>query len=156
MRRAQIKMFETLAVLVVFFFFLIFGASFYFRLQESSLEREFDRNTQLRAVQIAQKSITMPELECSFAGVQRENCMDVLKVQAFAELLATEEAFIDYFPVFQYSTLTVRQVYPSQLEWVVYNRPRGEQSTLLQIPVLIYDPNTNRHQFGYLEVRVYA
>lgn len=156
MERAQIKMFETLAVLVVFFFFLIFGASFYFRLQESSLEREFDRNTQLKAVQIAQKSITLPELDCSFAGVQRENCVDVLKAQEFAELLSTEEAAIDYFPVFQYSTITVKQVYPAAQEWRVYDRPRGEQSTLLQIPILLFNPNVNKNQFGYLEVRVYA
>jgi len=80
-------MFETLAVLVVFFFFLIFGASFYFKIQENSLLRELERSAQLQAVQTAQKALTLPELDCSFAGVQRQNCVDIDKVLKFTDLL---------------------------------------------------------------------
>jgi len=156
-RKAQIKMFETLAVLVVFFFFLIFGASFYFKIQENSLLRELERTSQLQAIQIAQKSLTMPEMDCSFAGVQRENCIDLQKVERFTDLLSVNEnAQIEYFKTFKQSKITVTQVYPPvAAEWVVYERPETEESRAIQIPSLIYDSRNNIYNFGYIEVRVY-
>ena len=155
-RKAQIKMFETLAVLVVFFFFLIFGASFYFKIQENSLLREIERNEQLQAIQIAQKSLTMPELDCSFAGVQRENCVDLQKVERFADLLSiNENAQIEYFKTFKQSKITITQVYPPGQELVIYSRPETEESRAIQIPMLILDSKNNVYNFGYMEVRVY-
>ncbi len=149
-------MFETLAVLVVFFFFIIFGASFYFKLQENSLQKELDKNTQLQAVQIAQKSVHLPELDCSFVNVQRENCVDSLKVSAFANLLQDDTNVLEYFKSFGYSSLSVVQVYPSQSTTVVYDHPKDTSVTVMQIPVLIYVAAQNRYGFGYLEVKTYA
>lgn len=155
--RAQVKMFETLAVLVVFFFFLIFGASFYFKLQENALHRELDKNTQLRAIQIAQKSIHLPELDCSFAGVQRQNCVDLLKVQLLASrITASDTAKLDYFNTFEYSTLTFTEVYPDTITYIIYDKPQGDSVTTIQIPVVAYRATDRGYAFGYLEVRVYA
>lgn len=160
MKRAQIKLFESLAVLVVFFFFLIFGASFYFKLQEASLKRQFEENTQLKVVQIAQKSLTMPELECSRIGVQRDNCIDYLKAIKFKELLDSgADVKLDYFKTFEYSKITLHRVYPGPEAIDLYLRddPENKQEErVLQIPVLIYQPLSNEYAFGYLEVRVYA
>jgi hypothetical protein len=160
MKRAQIKLFESLAVLVIFFFFIVFGASFYFKLQESSLRKQLDENSQLHTQQIAQKSSTMPELECSSLGVAQENCIDVLKVQAFANLLANDDtARLDYFKLFDYSTLVVHEVYPSADSWTVYDRQQENKTTssnVIQIPVLIRHPAQGANAFGYLEVKVYG
>jgi hypothetical protein len=161
MKRAQIKMFESLAVLVVFFFFLVFGASFYFKLQESSLKRQLEENTQLKVVQIAQKSLTLPELECSRIGVQRENCVDLLKVQQLKDLVDSNDAArLDYFRTFEYSKISVHVIYPPPGdEIVIYDKPDTEhkqQSRVVQLPVLIYLPQPNAYAFGYLEVIVYA
>jgi len=159
MKRAQIKMFESLAVLVVFFFFLIFGASFYFKLQESSLNRQLEQNTQLRVVQIAQKTLTLPEISCSGLSVERENCVDVLKVQEFSRILAdpnNADARVDYFKVFENSDIRVVQIYPQPAEWDIYSNQDGDESRVLQIPVLIYNALPDTHSFGYIEVRVYA
>ena len=155
-KRAQIKMFETLAVLVVFFFFLIFGASFYFKIQENSLIREFERSEQLRSIQIAQKTMTLPELDCSFAGVQRENCVDIEKVLEFRRLLSTDtNAQIEYFKTFKQSKINITQVYPFRDSWTIYSRPETNQSRAIQIPVSILNGRTNDYSFGYIEVTVY-
>lgn len=146
-----------MAVLVVFFFFLIFGASFYFKLQEASLKRQMEENTQLKVIQIAQKSLTMPELECSRVGVARENCVDILKVQEFQQLLVTDpDARVDYFNVFENSHIRVVEVYPEPNTWEIYENEKGEESRIVQIPILIYVPHSSHYAFGYLEVRVFA
>ncbi len=150
-------MFETLAVLVVFFFFLIFGASFYFKLQENSLLRELDKTGQLRAIQIAQKSLHLPELDCSFVNVQRDNCFDVLKVDKFGALVnADDNALLEYFKTFEYSTLTVYRVYPLPATTVIYDRVQDGSITVLQIPILLFTAKQSDYGFGYLEVKVYG
>ncbi len=150
-------MFETLAVLVVFFFFLIFGASFYFKLQENALHRDLDKNTQIRAVQIAQKSVHLPELDCSFVGVQRENCIDFDKITALTALLMSSDAAkIEYFKSFEYSTLRFHQVYPESVDYTIYDRKQGDSTTALQLPVVVYHAIDGSYGFGYLEVLVYA
>ncbi|MBI4151288.1 hypothetical protein HY492_04120 [Candidatus Woesearchaeota archaeon] len=157
LNRGQVKMFETLAVLVVFFFFLIFGASFYFKLQENSLMRELDKTGQLRAIQVSQKSLHLPELDCSFVNVQRDNCFDILKAQKFGALVtADENALIEYFKTFEYSTLTVYGVYPVPSTIVLYDRQRDGSVTVLQIPLLLYDARQGDYGFGYLEVKAYG
>lgn len=150
-------MFETLAVLVVFFFFLIFGASFYFKLQENSLHRELEKNTQLRTIQISQKSLHLPELDCSFAGVQRENCVDLVKAQTLASLITSSDtAKLDYFRLFEYSTLTFTQVYPDSVTYTIYDKSQGDSVTAIQIPVVVYQATDSSYGFGYLEVRAYG
>lgn len=62
-RKAQLKMFETIAVLVVFFFLIVFGVSFYFVMQRSSYNKQVERNMQITAIDIAQKISDIPELD---------------------------------------------------------------------------------------------
>lgn len=161
-RKAQIKMFETLAVLVVFFFFLIFGASFYFKLQENSLERDFARNLDLRAVQIAQKSITLPELRCTFPYAERSDCIDFDKAREFKKLLDDNPnirlSYLDN--TFGLSSITLNVVYSSvgisEDKIVIYNASRSEEFVSVQIPTVIYSGSDHRRalSFGYLEVTV--
>ena len=160
-KKAQIKMFESMAVLVVFFFMIVFGITFYFKLQETSLQREFLRNTQLQSIQIAQKSMFLPELDCSFVGVQKENCFDYEKIRQFAKMLeqgqsGTEQARLYYFDVFGYSNITVYKVYPSSEKIMLYSKPSNKESRkVTQVPLLILDSKTNTYSFGYLEVMVF-
>ena len=135
---------------------LVFGASFYFKLQENSMQREFSHASQLRAIQTGQRIFTLPELDCSFAGVQRENCVDLLKVNEFSRLLSTDEAAqITYFDTFQYSTVTVHEAYPANESWTLYQKHRASSFTSIQIPVLLYDALSRHNRFGYIEVKVY-
>ena len=94
-RRGQLKMFENIGVMIVFFFLLASGMNFYFSVQESSLKKDFARFEQMRAVQVAVQSQFMPELDCSYAGDITQKCIDLQKALAVAG--TTPERFTPTF-----------------------------------------------------------
>ena len=159
MNKAQVKMFESVAVLIVFFFLLVFGMSFFFVLQRASQERELDRIAQLKSIQIAQKTMFLAELDCVFIGVQIENCFDELKIKNFVNLInSSQQAIVDYFNVFEFSTINIVKVFPGDNETItLYSRPReGRGFSVTQIPILLFNPITKVYSYSYLEVISYA
>lgn len=158
MAKAQIKMFETIGVLIVFFFLLVVASSFYFKMQQSSIQKQLDKKTELEALQTVHKALAMPELDCSFINVQRENCFDLLKTKAFADMLQKETAKQDYFRTFGFATITVRQIYPAGEAVVLYNNtlPKYKRMIATQSPILLYNATTGSYAFGAIEVMSYA
>ena len=73
-------MFETVAVLIVFFFLLFTGSIFYFGAQKSALQKEKVKASEQYALQIVLKALYMPELDCSFLVTQKDNCIDKIKL----------------------------------------------------------------------------
>lgn len=163
MKRAQIKMFETMAVLVIFFFLLVGGAAFYFQVQKSSVQRDIAKQQQLDAFQVVQKSLFLPELDCSFVSIQKDNCFDKLKVRELSALLSNPENegfLIDYFSVFGFADIRIVQVYPEDeaFAYTLYSNIPDKFSSVLktQSPVLLFDAFKRRYDFGIIEVDVYA
>lgn len=155
--RAQVKMFETIGVLVVFIVLLAGGGAFYFKMQESALQQELAKARQLRLLQSSLKATFLPELDCSFVGVQRENCIDFLKAEAFAGL--SEEHAQYYFGLFGTSTVKLTSIYPDpSINVLLYNNPLEEYHSKIpaRTPVLVYDPAQKTYAFGVLEVTSYA
>jgi len=157
-RKAQIKMFETIAVLVVFFFILIFGVSFYFVIQRSSYNRQVERNAQLLSVQISQKVSDLPELDCALTGIRIDNCVDQVKLNKLNEALENDTKKLVYFNVLGYSEVVVRQIYPSGDDLEIYSRLPNSFSSAYKnkIPVLLYDPVEEKYGFAALEVTTYV
>ncbi len=154
-------MFETIAVLVVFFFILVFGVSFYFVLQRSSLSRQMERNAQLVSIQISQKISDLPELDCALAGIQIDNCVDKVKLEKLNQALEDDAKKLYYFNVLGYSEVVLNIIYTSysaEEQYEIYERtPNSFFSAYKnQIPVLLYDPVENKFAFGALEVTTYV
>jgi len=124
--RAQIKMFETVGVLIVFFFLLITGSVFYFAAQKSALQKEKVKASEQYAFQVVLKALYLPELGCSFLVTQRDNCIDKIKLGKLGDLIAVDEdAIIDYFSAFGYADIRVTEVFPGNQTWTLYqNVPR--------------------------------
>jgi len=163
MRRAQIKMFETMAVLVIFFFLLVGGAAFYFQIQKSSVQRDVEKQQQLLAFQVVQKSLFLPDLDCSFVSIQKDNCFDKLKVKQLSVLLndpENEDFLIDYFNVFGFADIKITQIYPvnESFSYTLYKNIPVDYSSIIktQSPVLLFDVINKRYDFGIIEVDVYA
>jgi len=156
-RRGQIKMFETVAVLVVFFFLLITGVVFYFGAQTTALENEQAKANEKRGLQIALKALYMPELDCSFLATQKDNCIDKIKLQKLSALIADEEPG-DYFDIFGYATITVKEIYPSFNSTILYENIQDKYSNKIptQSPILLYDSWKDEYAFGVIEVFVYV
>lgn len=161
-RKAQIKMFETIGVLVVFFFILISGTVFYFNIQKSAMQKELAKQAQLKSLQAAQRAMFLPELDCSFVSVQRENCFDRFKLAAFqAVTQAQPHAKETYFGLFGYATINITQIYPPDPDFIpiiIYDNPPEEYARALKSrsPVLLYDSVAKQSAFGLMEVTTYA
>lgn len=162
-------MFETVGVLVVFFFLLAAGFAFYFNVQKSSLQKEASLSVEKFAFQTALKVFHLPELDCSFLTARRDNCIDKVKAVGFSRLLSNESVLMDYFGDFGFSTITVRQAWPlSDSVFVdgvtLYdNVPLDNKGSpdfrdkLVSIsPVLLFDPWRDEYAFGVVEVAVYV
>lgn len=157
--KAQIRMFEMLAVLIVFLLLLSIGSIFYFRLQQSSFAKEASRAESLRSLQLFQRALFLPELDCSFVGVQKGNCFDLMKLRHFSELLESDEIKVDYFDVFGLSKVRVKRVYPFESAWfeLYSNVPESFSSKLVShSTVLLYNASSNAYDFGLVEVSYYG
>ncbi|MBI4146503.1 hypothetical protein HY489_04150 [Candidatus Woesearchaeota archaeon] len=156
--KGQVKMFETVGVLVVFFFLLISGSVFYFGAQKSSLQKEKVKASEQQALQVVLKALYLPELDCSFLKAQRENCIDKLKLRHVAALMRNESVFSNYYPEFGYATIRVQELYPAGESVDVYVRKAEEYSSILvtQSPILLYDPVRETYGFGVIEVAAYV
>ena len=151
MQKAQIKMFETIAVLVVFFIIIMFGLMFYTRIQKGSFEAELEEKTIQRAIDMSENIFLLPEIEC----IHKKGCIDLLKLDAATEIINTNRIF--YFSIFGNSRVLIQQIYPEQQQWNLYDFPktedRGKIST--QFPIPVYDPKNDTYSFGVLYVDIY-
>jgi hypothetical protein len=160
MKRAQVKMFETIGVLIVFFFLLGMGLIFYANSQRSTLAQLKSSQFELAAVQAASRAMAMPELDCSYAAVRTSNCFDKRKLAAFATVVQQPDALVAYATMFGFANITVREIYPGTSSWQLFanlppERQRGN-AELVQLPVSLLDPDGEGKAFGILEVRVYG
>ena len=153
-------MFETVAVLIVFFFLLGIGLTFYAQSQRGELAKLKASQFELTAVQTASRAMAMPELDCSYASVRTPNCFDKRKLTAFGQLTRDLDTLLAYAGVFGQANISVREVYPGTAAWLLFsNLPPPNQtgsSELVQLPIALLDPEGEVRAFGILEVRVFG
>jgi len=153
------KMFETVAVLIIFFFLLAIGSVFYFNAQKSSIQKDKVKASEQYAFQIVLKALYMPELDCSFLVTQKDNCIDTIKLKEFARLLANESIRNDYFTEFGYASIKVNSVFPSNSTSVkLYENipPNYVDKLVTNSPILLYNAWDDIYLFGTMEVAVYV
>lgn len=149
-------MFETIAVLVVFFFLIGFGITFYFIVTKSAAKKDIARTQELRIIEDITKISKMPELECIQAGIQKKNCYDLFKLKAFADQLTDINVMDEYFEVFGTSTVTVSLLFPFEEEVVLYDNPLDDSGYEVSIhPVMVYEPVSETFAFAITEVKSY-
>lgn len=157
MNKAQVKMTETIGVMFVFFLLVVFGFVFYARIQASNYQKTLIEENEKRAVEVAQRASTLPELQCSSNNIVTDNCIDIQKLESMSNMLkSNHDLQISYYDSFESSRLIVKQIYPSKKEWLIYERIVNNTGFLFTpIPLSLYDPINNRHNFGILEVTYY-
>jgi hypothetical protein len=157
---AQIKMGETIAILVIFFFLIVFGFSFYVKMQKVGFGRQTKENLDMRSIQVAQKATFLPELMRSKDNVQSDDCIDLLKLTAFSNMLKNEDGEYHkyYSNTFGASTLRVDQVYPAEKSFLIYEQiPDGKFDVLVtRIPITLYNATADSYAFGVLTVTIYG
>lgn len=152
-KKSQIQIGETVAVLFVFFLLVVIGFIFYVSVIKGNIVSEKDELSQLKSIEIAQKVLYLPELQCSEGVVkEKENCIDILKLGAAQEIIRQNEIY--YFDVFEFGKIDVKEIYPEINEWSVYSKItddfRSNFST--NIPISLYDPTIKKYSFGVLSI----
>ena len=151
-KKSQVQIFETIAVLFVFFLLIIIGFTFYTKIAKSNLKSEQDEFSQLESIAIAQKVMFMPELQCSQDNIAKENCFDKLKLDSAKTIITSNEIY--YYDLFEFSDISVFQIYPDYLKWEIYSRKTNDfrNNFTTNVPVSIYDPITKLRGFGILHI----
>ncbi|MDO8661182.1 MAG: hypothetical protein Q7K43_04790 [Candidatus Woesearchaeota archaeon] len=153
-------MFESIAILVIFFFLIAFGATIWYGAQKTSLTKDLEQTLANNALNIALRATHSPELDCSLLGVQQQECIDITKAEQFQTIILQEDARITYFELFGFSTITLTQIYPktAQESLILYtNLLKNATSThTTNLPILIQNPTQRTTSFGVLKVQTYA
>lgn len=170
-KTAQIKMFETIAVLIIFFILLAAGFAFYSNFERHSIKTEQMEQESKEAIEIAQRASLIPELICSSETVT-DNCFDLYKVMSFSEMIPNESNMDErmyYYYLFGLSniTITVHPLKNFEREGYVLNDSRKRFSiyenipntytskSVLFYPIIVYEPIYEINHFGVLRVEVY-
>ena len=168
MKKAQMKMMETIAVIFIFFVLVLFGIIFFYQYSKVSINERNEQFFAERAMRTTLKVLFMPELICTDHGRIEQNCFDLQKVEAAKEVIErnTEDY---YFNLFSYAEITVHQLTkdgakitdPTELEenkYPIYYKPKTPylNKKPTYFIVALKDERTDSYDFGYLEVIVYS
>lgn len=146
---------ETIAVLFVFFILVIIGFIFYVKVIKGNIELESEELSQLKSVAIAQRAMSLPELQCSEDNIVIDNCIDILKLDSSQALMRDNEIY--YYDMLEFSEISIAQIYPSETKWNVYSRKTDvfKSKFVTNSPIAVYDPVARKHGFGILTIETF-
>ena len=152
MKKAQVQIGETIAVLFVFFILITIGFIFYVKVIKSNIELETEELSQLRSVGISQKIMFLPEVQCSEDNIIIDNCIDILKLDSAQSIMKENEIY--YYDLLEFSDVSISQIYPNEAKWNLYSRKIEDFNSkfVTNVPVSLYDPTTRKHGFGVLTI----
>ncbi len=156
-RKSQVKMFETIAILVIFFFLIVLGFSFYAKLQKITAQREIAEKTTDDAVRIAQEIYYLPELQYTEKN-DPKGAIDLYKLNHTKSIIDLNPEY--YFNVIGYANVSIQSIYGEQLiqnPTVIYFNPKTDYSDLIttHLPILLYNPLSGKYSFGVIDIGVY-
>ena len=152
-------MFETIAVLIIFFVLIGFGLVFYSSIQGQGFQAKQEENFELKAIQTAQLVSFLPEIQCSSDGIITNDCFDILKIDALNYVNTGKIRDEYYFDTFGFSEITIDQIYPFPVvSWIIYQKPLDNYKTIssVKIPVSLYDAKKREYGFGVLNIDIYG
>ena len=160
--KAQIKMIESVFIIIIFMIILMIVIVFFSRFQRSEVQFIRSERFLKESVQLAQVFSSLPEVACTESNAVRENCIDLAKLKTMDKLSFSENLY--YYDLFRFGTVTIRKIYPivdSDYDetWVIYNQTKtGSDYFSIAIPMSLYnpDPNSRERYFGLMEVIFYT
>jgi hypothetical protein len=162
-KRGQIEMGEHVIVLFIFFILLIFAVVFFSRIQSIKTEKKVGVDIETRALQIAQRVLFLPELQCTRANAEVfPNCYDEHSAKSVGLLAKSGQNTEYYRAAFGYSVITIKKIFPVQEEEIViYNdtKPDFRSITPTNVPITLCDFTSELAKedcsFAVLTVSVY-
>lgn len=172
-KKAQIKMFETIAILVIFFILVGIGFIFYSSISTNLTQKEAARRSDLESIESAQRVAYFPELKCT-SSVAKEigSCIDYYKALTFGRLLTNpdnDDIREYYYDHLGFVTIKLSVIYPKPEEIIIYDYPkpnyRGYET--FQVPIVLLKDGEKSARcgpefsnaecdFAFLEVSTYS
>ncbi len=159
-KRSQLKMTETLFIMIIFFFLLIFGMVVYVKFNTAHLEKEARKLKQLKAIEILQNIQYLPELQCTDAASLKFDCLDYYKLISFSDVVKANRGYYD--KLFLDSDAEVKVIYGSNLSRTTIRLYKSElqtkkkRATVFRMPIVVFDPVVSQYSFAYLNITVYS
>ncbi|MBS3123841.1 hypothetical protein J4437_04370 [Candidatus Woesearchaeota archaeon] len=169
-KKAQVRLTETIGILLIFIILVGLGFSFYAKYQNLSLQEKEEEQLQSRAVRTTLQALFLPEVLCSRGEAEaEENCVDMIKARAMQEKLYSSNVDTKwrdyYFNLFSFAKVSIHELYPStdQEELVLYDfpKPGAKKSENTFFVIALKEESLGGrgspvYKFGYLEVEVYS
>lgn len=178
--KAQVKMGETIVILFIFFFLLVFGAAFYIKIKAVTVRQDIDKAYQMQSVELSQVVSFLPDIECSEISVRKTGCVDLYKLNSINNIAVSEDytdmpdavktdvSNLDlyYRTKFAKAKIEVEILYPdskAEIITIYNNTPETiKKAFVSNIPVSVYDPvgrdtpPHDKYYFGVLRVTLYS
>ena len=162
MKKAQMKMGENIAILLVFFIILGIVIIFYGVFKIGEVQETQREQFEKEAIRVALVTTYLPELACTDDNHIVENCFDLEKVKILSELVTSnDEYLLLYQSEFKSSKVSFDVIFPVPMtNLTIYDRPPANFTDMIPtfIPVAIRDPKApfgQQYSFGLLTVGVY-
>ena len=155
-KKAQVQVFETMGVIVIFFIIVFIGFIFYGRMVKEDINKERYELSQLRSIAIAQRVMFLPELQCSDDSLVKESCIDILKLESAIDEISNNQVY--YYDLLEFSVVDIARIYPDERKWTAYSRrPNDFRSSFnTSVPVSLYNPITKSYGFGVITIETRA
>jgi hypothetical protein len=162
MKKAQIKMTETIGVLVVFFVLVLMGFIFYAQYQKGAIREEQEERHAKTAVATSLKVFYIPELRCSNLNENIPACIDRQKFNIFKTQINRNYNY--YSIIFGKADIYVYNLVDDETMSLYNGTPsRIGGMTPIRFPISIYDAtgtgtcgtNIGVCKFGVLNIDVY-
>jgi hypothetical protein len=127
-KKAQVKMAENIGVIIIFIVLLMMGLTFYTFFRTSTLEKDYEMTVVKNSIDIAQRVVFLPELQCGEDIVKREDCIDLFKAAAIEKMkLFNTYSNSIYFPILGFSDIRLTSVFPED----TMNFGNGDKSDIV-------------------------
>ncbi|MFC1696737.1 hypothetical protein ACFL1H_00235 [Nanoarchaeota archaeon] len=166
-KKGQLKLMETIAVLMVLIIMLGFGLIIFSQLTKGQAADKEDINVGMLIEELVERTLIMAELECPPSiDVVSSNCLDLYKIKVMNEVYTDSDHIRKYRHIWSRSEIIVHVIYPyeeyfvntvlgGQDNWTIYDNAIGDYTRTKSriMPISIYDGITEDYYFGEIYVR---
>ena len=173
-KKSQLKIGESILVLLIFFILLTIGLIFYAKVQSHVAEQEMDEFNAKRTIDMALAVKFMPELQCTMQATEEFDCIDELKLKAFKAMMQSNDnpSFRRYYArMFPNAKISIKESFVPMGEGIIGDQEDGsillfdntytteENATgvkRLSLPITIFNPITDSNSFGFIVLDTYS
>ena len=138
-KKSQIKMVETISILIIFFVLLLFGFMFYSQFQKRSLLIQQQEFVAKSAVVNSLKTVYLNEFRCEHTE-QSGRCIDLVKFRNFHDKLAASDELAAYYSdLFSTSHVYYVDVLTGRNETLYDSSVANYSKISVQTPILLSD-----------------